>query len=318
MHLRLAVLIAALFVPAALAAAEKVPPQRSEATSGQLRLEIVDLTPQFLAFYRAAQGTEGDARFALWQQHYDFAAVPPGPRGEEIARRLLDGAWTRYGSEIAAIEVGASRLGREPMDVLERVAQVLDVRDPLTIRLTTYVGAFDNNAFTSRTSSGTPNVYFAVETAPERRRILLPHEMTHALHLQLANMSGGWERTIGATLIMEGLSVHATREVAPGLPEQDYVEYSPGWWDSAQRQKQAILAGILPALAESNPETVFRYTMGSGTTGLEREAYAAGYWVVEQLRSDGMSLAEIARVPEAEMPALARRAIERLIAGERS
>lgn len=313
MRLNLLVLLALLLVPSALHA-EKLPPRRSEANQGDVHLEVMDLTPRFLAFYRAAQDTEGDARFALWLEHYDFAAVPPGPRGQELARRLLDGAWSRYRTALPQLEAGAARLGNEPVEVLARVARVLGVRGPLKIRLTTYIGAFDNNAFTSRTSQGTPNVYFALETSPERKRVILPHEMTHAVHLQLAGLSGGWERTIGATLLMEGLAVHVTRSVAPGFTDGEYIEYTPGWWTAAQQRRRAILAGILPVLAESNPETVFRFTMGSGAAGLEREAYATGYWVVEQLRRDGMSLARIARVPEREMPALARRAIERLLA----
>ena len=315
MLVRLAALCAAIWA-SSISHAEKVPPQRSEVFRGQLRLEVVDRTPQFLTFYRAARGTEGDARFALWEEHYDFAAVPPGPRGQEIARRLLDGAWTRYGAALPDIQAGAARLGDLPLDVLEKVAAVLEVRDPLKVRLTTYVGAFDNNAFTSRAGDGTPNVYFAIETEPHRRDVILPHEMTHAVHLDLARMSGGWERTIAATVIMEGLSVHTTMKVAPGFKEAEYIEYSSGWWDSARSKKQEIMAGILPVLADSKPETVFRFTMGTGVAGLEREAYAAGFWVVEQLLREGMSLAQIARVSESEIPALARGAAERMLSAE--
>lgn len=309
----LPLLLAALCAPAP-GAAQRLPPQRSEMSRGNLRLEIEDLTPRFLAFYDAARRTGGAARFALWKAHYDFAAVPPGPEGERIARRLLDGAWTRYAAALPQLRAGAANLGSEPIETLARVAATLGVETPLTVRLTTFVGAFDDNAFTSRTRSGTSAVYLPIEMSAGRRKVLLPHEMTHAVHLQLAGMSGGWTRTIAATLLMEGLAVHVNRRVAPGLSEAAYIEYSRGWWASAQRRRQAILAGILPALADDRPETVFRFTMGSGSAGLEREAYAAGYWVVEHLQRGGMSLAEIARVPEAEMPELARRALGEMLA----
>ena len=47
-----------------------------------------------------------------------------------------------------------------------------------------------------------------------------------------------------------------------------------------------------------------------GTTGLEREAYAAGWLVVGDLLKQGKSFAEIARIPSAEMPAVVRAVIE--------
>lgn len=312
MRLLFAAAMAAL-VSTVPARAEKVSPRRQEVAREQVRLQIVDLTPQFLTFYAAAEGADHDSRFKLWQEHYGFAAVPPGPEGDKIARRMLDAAWPRYADAMGTIRAGADGLGGEPLEIADRVYDLLGVSEPLTIRLTTYVGAFDDNAFTSRTSAGVPNVYFATDTTPARGRVILPHEMTHAVHLHLAGISGGWERTIGATIVMEGLAVHATREIAPGLSEAEYIEYTPGWWRKAQAQKTEILAGILPAVGESKPETVFKYTMGAGSVGLEREAYAAGYWVVEQLRREGMTLSQIARVPEAEMPALSQGAIERLL-----
>jgi hypothetical protein len=63
-----------------------------------INLEVVDLTPRFLAFYEAAQAvdTDADVRWRLWQEHYGFAAVPPTPDGQALARRLLDEAWTAY------------------------------------------------------------------------------------------------------------------------------------------------------------------------------------------------------------------------------
>ena len=313
MRLVVILLLAALAAPSALIA-QKIPEQSSEARRGSLTLETVDLTPQFLAFHAAALGKDADARFALWQSLYGFAAVPPGPEGDRIARRMLDEAWPRYAAALPMLRTGASRLGTEPLDTLARIAEILAVREPLRIRLRTFVGGFENNAFTQRARDGTPMVNFAIETASDRRPIILPHELTHAVHLHLARMSGGWERTIAATLLMEGLSVHVTREVSPGRPEKDYIEFSEGWWAAARGRQRAILAGILPVVEERKPEMVFRYTMGSGSTGLEREAYAAGYWVVEELRRQGLSLGQIARVEEGDMPALVRRALTGLLA----
>lgn len=50
------------------------------------------LQPRFLDFHAAAQGLDTDARWTAWQDRYGFGAVPPGPEGEAVARRLLDAA----------------------------------------------------------------------------------------------------------------------------------------------------------------------------------------------------------------------------------
>ena len=75
-------------------------------------------------------------------------------------------------------------------------------------------------------------------------------------------------------------------------------------------RSDAILQGLLPELEKSDSQSVFRFTMGRGTTGLEREAYAAGWFVVGDLLKQVKSFAEIARIPSAEMPAVVRAVIE--------
>jgi len=57
-----------------------------------------------------------------------------------------------------------------------------------------------------------------------------------------------------------------------------------------------------------------RFTMGAGTTGLEREAYYVGWLVVDYLLSHQLSFADIARIPEKEMPARVADAVDHLLA----
>ena len=56
------------------------------------------LTPKFLKFYDEAtrEAASPDQRWALWKRDYDFAAVPPTPAGQTMARQMLDRAWPRY------------------------------------------------------------------------------------------------------------------------------------------------------------------------------------------------------------------------------
>ena len=122
-----------------------------------INLEVVDLTPRFLTFYDAAQatGTDADERWRLWQEHYGFAAVPPTPDGQALARRLLDDAWTAYPDIVGQIRAGAAGLAPAPEPILRSVARILDCRQDVTVRLVVFVGALEGNAF-STMNAGLP------------------------------------------------------------------------------------------------------------------------------------------------------------------
>jgi hypothetical protein len=60
-------------------------------------VQVEDLSPRFLTFYQAAKTLpDAEARFRIWQNTYGFAAVPPTPAEQAMARRLVDEAWPRY------------------------------------------------------------------------------------------------------------------------------------------------------------------------------------------------------------------------------
>lgn len=99
----------------------------------------------------------------------------------------------------------------------------------------------------------------------------------------------------------------------PGRPLEAYIEHKPGWLAQSRARRREILQGILPHLAAKDGERVFQFTMGQGTTGLEREAYFTGFAVVEHLRAKGMTLAQIARIPEADMPRVVGEAIGEML-----
>lgn len=308
-----------LFMMAALplpAAAAMVAPVRSELGDADHNIHLVDLTPRFLDFHAAASapGVDPEARWKVWQERYGFAAVPPTPEGQKIARRLLDEAWPKYEAALPTIRAGAAAMRPEPLAMLRAVTAVLKPASPVEMTVAAYVGAFDGNAFTAG-EAGKMTVAVPVEMAEARRATVMPHEMAHAVHMLTAGLSGGWERSIATTLLQEGLAVHVSQAVTPGRDIRDYIEFSPGWWDAANAKRHGILQAIGPVLERKDSDSVFRFTMGEGPNGLEREAYAAGWWVVDHLRQRGMSLAQIARIPEAEMPAIVRRAITEMLAG---
>ncbi len=67
------------------------------------------------------------------------------------------------------------------------------------------------------------------------------------------------------------------------------------------------------SLPSDKSEHVMRFTMGKGPSGLEREAYYAGWLVVGYWLEHGTTFAEIARIPEAEMPKRVDAAIQKLL-----
>ena len=101
------------------------------AAAPDVSITVKDLTPKFLTFYRAAQDADPDARFGLWKKDYDFAAVPPTPQGDIIARRLLDDAWPRYPSVMDRIEKGADGIAPRPIDTLNRIVTLLHPAEPV-------------------------------------------------------------------------------------------------------------------------------------------------------------------------------------------
>lgn len=299
--------------PAAAAPAQ-VEAKRTTQAEGDLKITLIDYAPRFLDFYAAARDeADADKRFALWKARYGFAAVPPGPQGDAIARQLLDDAWAKYPAALPTVEAGATAMRPDALSMLKKIAAVLQLEGPVDIRVLTYVGGFEGNAFTAG-EKGKPLVAIPLEISPEEREPLFAHEMTHAVHMLTAGLSGGWERTIGMTVIQEGLAVHTAREVVPGRKLEAYIEHKPGWLAEASSRRDAILKGIAPHLAAKDGERVFQFTMGQGTTGTEREAYYTGYVVVERLRAKGMTLAQIARIPEADMPRVVSETIAEMLA----
>ena len=59
-----------------------------------------------------------------------------------------------------------------------------------------------------------------------------------------------------------------------------------------------------------------RFTMGKGQSGIEREAYYAGWAVVGYRLEHGMTFAEIARIPEKKMPRRVGETIDTLLAAK--
>ncbi|HZX29226.1 MAG TPA: hypothetical protein VFF16_19290 [Telluria sp.] len=259
-------------------------------------LETEDRAPQFLAWYAAAQNAkDADERWALWESMYHEAAVPPTPQGKLLARRLVDAAWPRYASALPAAKAGTAAVAPAAAAALEQAAATLGLETPARIRLKGIIAAFERNAFAYR--ADIPVLVVPLETIGQTP-LALAHEGTHAVHMALNRDGGGFERALAFAALQEGLAMHVACRLVSGATPAQCVGGRPDFWEQMQEKRQAILQGALPDLARADAATLVRYTMGSGSAGLPRELYALGWFVVERLLADGMTPAQLARVPE--------------------
>jgi hypothetical protein len=274
---------------------------------------VTDLSPRFLAFYDSARAPKLDAseRWMMWKRLYGFAAVPPTPFGDSLARRLLDSAWTRYPAALPQIRKGVASFGVDPDVQLQRVISLLGCGQTTRVRLVAFVGGFEDNAFAYSTK-GVPTVAIPIE-AGDPLGSMIP-EFTHAVHRSsgCADFKSGYGQSLGELVVSEGVAMRVVQALVPGRPEYTYVAHTQEWLDTALTRRNAILNGIRDHAADVGADAVQRFTFGEGTTGLSREAYYAGWEIVGQLLQSGMSFHDIATTPPVRFPALIGKAVASL------
>lgn len=269
-------------------------------------LHVLNLAPKFLRFYAAASSpsvTEAQ-RWALWRKDYGVAAVPPTPEGLDLARKQLDAVWTRYGKLIPTIDRRELAAERDAREMLPRVRALLGRREEDTpVDLVLFVGQFDGNEFTvpPRHPGDPPSVVMPIETP--NIRYALTQELMHAVQIDADGLRNGFNAPLGETVLTVGLAMRGTERILPGASPSLYTWRSPQWLHRCLRDSAAILRGIRPFVTKADPATTTRFTYGTGTTGLESEAYCAGWVLVGRLLDSGYSFSKLAKMPESEMPA---------------
>lgn len=278
-------------------------------------VDVVDLSPKFLAFYDSAiaRHLDPDERWALWKRTYNFAAVPPTPFGDSLARPLLDSAWSRYPDSLPRIRRGVAALGISPARELQRVVATLGCGSAAKVRVVAFVGGFEENAFAYSSRDGLPTVALPIEAGDARRSV--DHEFTHAVHRSsgCANITRGYDQSLAELVVSEGIAMRVVQALIPGQPDIYYVIGKQAWLDSAQAHEAAILRGVREHLTEAGVPIVQRFTFGNGTTGLPREGYYAGWVIVGALLQHGVSLHEIATTHPDKIPALLLRGMDFLV-----
>ena len=284
--------------------------------SAESSVEVIDLTPRFMKFYDAAVAEKADPerRWQLWQQLDGFAAVPPTPEGKTMARTLLAHAWPEYPKHLDRIRQGAAVLNPSPTGILESVAKLLGCQSAIRVKLVVFVGGLDNNAF-AYVDHGIPAVAIPVESNDKDLQLTITHEFTHAVHTRTAQLVGSYDQvSIAQLVLMEGLAERVTEKLVPGQTPKVYTNaHDDEWLPDSDAHRVEILKGIRQYLDERGPEAMSKFTFGKGSTGRGREAYYAGWVIVGELERQGMTLDQIAKVPQGAMSSLLSKTIDSLI-----
>lgn len=289
--------ISAAFVIAALLIA----PSFAETFTSSIR--VVDMSPQFLAFYeKAALESDPARRFELWKEHYDFVALPPNlPDRDERARALLDAAWPKYAGVKESLQGGISSLSAQTGPLLGKVAELFDIGDAVPpITLLYYVGMFEGNAFFGAQPDGSLVIGVPAESAGESLEISMAHELAHALHHSVSNLAVGPEGSVADLVMSEGIAMHTTRTVFPERSDHLHIGGSEEWLATCDERIPEILRALSTKLESRGPAEVNRLTVGMGLTGMEREGYCAGWHLVGHLLDHGATLAGLVRMSERE------------------
>ncbi|TFE01527.1 DUF2268 domain-containing putative Zn-dependent protease [Jeotgalibacillus salarius] len=263
-------------------------------------IEVINMVPKFLRFYEEASktGIDADVRWRLWQEHYNFAAVPPGEEGQKMARELLDQAFSKYAEHVQDLKdwnPETSKLER----TLKAIKEIMGYHQPVNLTVIYFVGGFEKNPFVAPYGEG---VAVCLPVEGGESDIFLAHELTHIVHAQTAGLTPSWERTIGSTVMQEGLATRISEYYVPGEPEGKYIEHQDGWLEACRERHSDILNGIIPFLDDQSADTVSRFIFGTGTTGLRREAYYAGWDIVGKLLEHGVTFEELAHIAEEKIP----------------
>jgi hypothetical protein len=278
---------------------------------GRPHISVVDLSKKFLVFFDSASRTplDRDARWAMWRRLYGFAARPPGPFGDTLARRLFEGAWDRYPAALPRIQQGAEGFGFVPDSVLRQVVELLGCGEDTHVQLIAFVGGFEANAFAFPGPDGNQTIAIPVEAGDGLGALV--HELTHAVHHSkgCANITSGYDMSLAELVLSEGLAMRVTERLIPGFPSIHYIGGAQAWLDSANSRRRAILNGVQQHISDAGGATAHRFTFGSGATGLGREGYYAGWIATGALLESGFSLHELATTPSAQLPALIYRGI---------
>lgn len=160
------------------------------------------------------------------------------------------------------------------------------------------MGFFENNAFVAPYDENTLALCLPIEndSKPLEQKMVLIHELTYIVHAKTSNSNGDWIRPVANIVVREGLAMKVCEKIAFGLEDYQYLTDNKAWFESCKKSHTNIMRGIQPYLDNDDSETIFKFTMGHGTTNHIRKAYYVGWQLFDTLLSNGFSLEKIANI----------------------
>ena len=289
----------------------------AQTTQANTSVQIVDLSPKFLDFYETAtrEHADPDQRWNIWKEQYDFAAVPPISAGQKIARDQLDAAWAKYPEALPRVRRGAAALMPAPQARLGQVAELLGATGTIRIRLITFVGTFHHDAFSAGFKDGMTTIAIPLEDSDQDHAISMTHEFTHAVQMQM----GLWSREdVASAIFAEGLAMRVTEHLNPGLQTSVYLTSSLEWLEECSAKLPEVLTDLQGHLSDSGADAVSKFTYGQRASGLRREVYCGGWFVVGSMLKSGRSFRDLGNLRQDVAETQVQRAIKQMLVSGKS
>lgn len=281
-----------------------------------INIEVVNLVPKFLSFFDKAELVKGmDDKWKLWQSEYNFAAIPPTEEGLAKAKQDFIGVYNQY----YKYEDRIRRFQYDEVMIKQCILQLqkeLLFKNPFSIKIVYFVGFFENNPFVTTDQTGELCLCLPIENDMNKtiEQIRLYHELSHIFHSEILNINFTYQRSLGFLIMQEGIALQMSRKMVPGCRDDSYISHQLGWYDDIKKYQLPILIGIEEDIWKNNPEVLYKYTMGQGNTGHEREAYYVGWIVVNLLLKEGYPFLELMTLDEQQSNLLVKQFIEKTTA----
>ncbi|GAB3820687.1 hypothetical protein [Kribbella italica] len=251
-------------------------------------IAVRNLVPDFLEFWRRAARLDEHEQLALWAQYAD--QHPEVVNDLRRSGRAPDPrqALERYPADLALIESNAKPAAGWVRDAAALVTPVLEATQ-LDLHAVVMVGLGTANGWVAD-FGGTPTLFLAVERIPDERaaRIVAPHELAHAVQLQLPETPWPDVGPLGQWIYAEGFATALTAELLPKYGLVEHLWFGGGydeWMADCLRVLPAAEQAILADLDSEDDELIGRYlTRNQESPFPDRIGYLVGTRLVQDLR----------------------------------
>ncbi|MCA1022614.1 hypothetical protein [Halobacillus litoralis] len=266
-------------------------------------VRCTQMLDRFLTFYDQAYHEPPHKRHELWMEYYDFPHTPPGYQQGQLAKEMVEYAWTKYYhvyDKIQYFDISPLELN----EYVDHIKQILHSTTYVDVNVLFFVGTFETDPFVIQ-EKHQYILCFPVELPGGQTRLI--QELARVVHCRQSGLAPSHTRTLGQLIFQEGLAIHTTLEVL----EESGISDPYFSWDeeSCSREPNRVMMNIQPHLHRTDYEALYSFTKGTGASGFEKEANYTGWLVIQHLLEQGRPLYELARIAPDEVDTLVERAL---------